>query len=74
MVIIIKRKGNIEIIIGDEWKEKKKKKKKEFFNKKETLNSNVFKCIFEDNWNDFERFYDFSKDVILSKQTFHSVL
>lgn len=29
--------------------EKKKKKKKEFFNKKETLNSNVFKCIFEDN-------------------------
>lgn len=63
MVIIIKRKGNIEIIIGDEWKEKKKKKKKEFFNKKETLNSNVFKCIFEDNWNGFERFYDFSKNV-----------
>lgn len=29
--------------------EKKKKKKKEFFNKKETFNSNVFKCIFEDN-------------------------
>lgn len=56
--------------------EKKKKKKKEFFNKKETFNSDVFraKCIFEDNWNGFERFYDFSKDVILSKQTFHSVL